>query len=630
MVSCSCPGRRNRYGSGCRKVGITAVLFTAGVYIGQKFRSLVIGSAPGLSLASAPRLPLLTSSSRFWKARHSRLASCVSGPRQELLACVTDLGQELENVLQRSRSATGAALGGLFGTESAGQQAGSTDPVPGLVTWLDRLNLTEYSGLAVLWCDQMGACDLDEVLENLEDLAASLALPQEEESRLKELGKAAAADLVAGNTQSEVRHLARIKQLMRESKQPGQQVDELLQKSQQQSRMFLRHFDAHFALACRRLGEQSPREKEDVEGLLAEHIQERVWGDMLYLDVMRRYAEDDLADIPCLQHLSGKTWAYSPPSQTSPSNQEQDLWVKDAGDWSFYVPLVSLTLPERNGIKRAALGKWPASVALLDYYADSELRAICRQPPREGSACLALLQSYKIALKRVLRAVAGASGLPDRNRTAEEAPLAFGLVMQNGHPSAEDARQVARLGRVMENTQVAQADIYFGHVLFGLCLRRIARRFELERTTGLLPQLSEEDRCRARLEVLTGKGPKRGIDAQLARIQFEKFTEEVVAVVGEACELTPVTLATIRRRTDFIFGRGLREEIFGAMAKASRASADAGERAVGPQICADFVLDGARRGEVRMLSASPEARERLMWDGILFGAFLHDAETALC
>ncbi|CAK0898144.1 unnamed protein product [Prorocentrum cordatum] len=227
--------------------------------------------------------------------------------------------------------------------------------------------------------------------------------------------------------------------------------------------------------------------------------------------------------------------------------------------------------------------------------------------------------------------VGGAGGLPDRNRTAEEAPVPIVTGLEgSARPSDEALQHFALFSNIMENTRMAQADVYFGHVLFGLLLQRLGRRFALLKGAGMLEPASDAARMRAQLERSVADTP----DAAAAA-QFESFVAGLAAEPGaveslrRALELSPATLAAARRHTSFVFGRGLREEIRWPLARASRASGGAGEGGAKVEHCSPFLLEAASCGELRMLSVGTEARERLTWDGVLLGALLHQAEASV-
>eukprot|EP00811_Abedinium_folium_P031131 NODE_503_length_2982_cov_63.584588.p1 GENE.NODE_503_length_2982_cov_63.584588~~NODE_503_length_2982_cov_63.584588.p1 ORF type:complete len:827 (-),score=234.66 NODE_503_length_2982_cov_63.584588:275-2755(-) len=69
--------------------------------------------------------------------------------------------------------------------KAAAQTPPTDEAVRGLYNWLDGLRLTQYENKAVEWCDQMGAADVDEVIENWQDLCDVLSLKPLERKRIQ-------------------------------------------------------------------------------------------------------------------------------------------------------------------------------------------------------------------------------------------------------------------------------------------------------------------------------------------------------------------------------------------------------------------------------------------------------------
>lgn len=76
-------------------------------------------------------------------------------------------------------------------TPAAAEGPASKETVPGLHMWLTELKLSRYVEAAASWCDEMGACTLEEVLENLDDFAADVGMKPLEQKRLQRDGAAA-------------------------------------------------------------------------------------------------------------------------------------------------------------------------------------------------------------------------------------------------------------------------------------------------------------------------------------------------------------------------------------------------------------------------------------------------------
>ncbi|CAE8704620.1 unnamed protein product [Polarella glacialis] len=370
-------------------------------------------------------------------------------------------------------------------------------------------------------------------------------------------------------------------------------------------------FDEHFEEACDLVAGEALRSAAEklrpgLEGQLAQELLERQRADLLYLAVVR----------------DGEQW----------------LQLAKTRAMGVYLPVLSQEVRSaaRRAVVNSALHK-EFSGGCLDSYFKRKVDSYHSIQPDEGLPFYGVLDHLEIAIKQSLFDVGGASGLPDRNRTAAALPL--GLTSNSPPTDEEEMEKLFLMAQVMDNTRVAQADVYLGHVFFGISLRRLARRFQLQRMAGLLPPVSEISRLRATFGFsATGQGQEADDARQqllLAGAQFESFlesvvrpTEDQVEGLQQALSLSSAALAAARRHTDAVFGRGLREEIFKALTRASQASASAGEASnkAEAEVLASFLLEAAAKGELRMLSAGPEARERLLWDGVLFGALLQDAE----
>ncbi|CAE8692229.1 unnamed protein product, partial [Polarella glacialis] len=93
---------------------------------------------------------------------------------------------------------------------------------------------------------------------------------------------------------------------------------------------------------------------------------------------------------------------------------------------------------------------------------------------------------FRKAKQQVLISVGGASGLPTSSASKDKGPQATSASSQQsagGSWTEADLKNWLQFfATISASTRVSQADAYFGHALFGLCLRRIAQRFEIERT----------------------------------------------------------------------------------------------------------------------------------------------------
>ena len=131
------------------------------------------------------------------------------------------------------------------------------------------------------------------------------------------------------------------------------------------------------------------------------------------------------------------------------------------GDNSFEVPLVVISGQLRREMLRS-IDKKKYSQVLVDAYTQEQL-----QSPGEFKG---FLDRFRDVKNRILKDIGGASGLPSSATSATSA----------SDWTQQDIGKWIRVFRdVTSSTRVFQADLYFGHALFGLCLRRLSRRFEL-------------------------------------------------------------------------------------------------------------------------------------------------------
>eukprot|EP00440_Ansanella_granifera_P002228 gb/GFBE01002415.1/.p1 GENE.gb/GFBE01002415.1/~~gb/GFBE01002415.1/.p1 ORF type:complete len:298 (+),score=79.71 gb/GFBE01002415.1/:1-894(+) len=77
--------------------------------------------------------------------------------------------------------------------ENYGDLAGENELVPGLAVWLAELRLSGYEKAAASWAEEQGACELEEIVENLEDFASDLGLKPLEKKRLMQGAESAVA-----------------------------------------------------------------------------------------------------------------------------------------------------------------------------------------------------------------------------------------------------------------------------------------------------------------------------------------------------------------------------------------------------------------------------------------------------
>ena len=272
------------------------------------------------------------------------------------------------------------------------------------------------------------------------------------------------------------------------------------------------------------------------------------------------------------------------------------------GDNSFEVPLVVISGQLRREMLRS-IDKKKYSQVLVDAYTQEQL-----QSPGEFKG---FLDRFRDVKNRILKDIGGASGLPSSATSATSA----------SDWTQQDIGKWIRVFRdVTSSTRVFQADLYFGHALFGLCLRRLSRRFELA--------LNFEAEA-------AGDSGDSAVDSNDLGMQSERFANfvEMLAktndrALDEVLSLGPNVLAAIRRQTDAIFGKGLRDELQQPIERAIKEIEENPDETPPIAKYTSLLLDAAERGELRMLSVSLEAKERIMMDALTFGVFLQDAEDA--
>ena len=251
----------------------------------------------------------------------------------------------------------------------------------------------------------------------------------------------------------------------------------------------------------------------------------------------------------------------------------------------------------RREMLRAVDGR-QYSRSLIDAYAQEQL-----QSPGQFKG---FLERFREVKNRILKDIGGASGLP---RGPSRSVDAAGWTQQ------DIAKWLKVFRDVTTSTRVFQADLYFGHALFGLMLRRLARRFELA--------------------VLSFEDTLEDLDPAMASERFGNFVEMAAktadGTLDQVLELSPCVLKAIRRQTDAIFGQDLRDELQRPIDRAAEVDSSDPDAPDAPPIArhTSMLLDAAERGELRMLSVSLEGKERIMWDALTFGAFLQDAEDEL-
>lgn len=538
-------------------------------------------------------------SAKLW--RTARLAR-PSRPQ----AAITSAGKDLEEILVDAHSVADEKFTSIWNSIAQKCRDGG---VPGLRAWLARLNLTDHVHAAVFWADRMGACALEEIVENFDDFANDLGLGLEAQEAGRHAQEVTAVDMKGA--QRHRRHM--------NAKEADESLLYLLLNWPDRHVPF-QDFDATFETTLQSLCSTCSRLASSLEETFSREVGERLKADLQYLRVMREYFALHLPLPPCLDSRN-KTWTFCGGAEK---------WLDLAGDAAFPVTLLPLTRPVRQAMEQAVLGNTRGSRLLRTYVAsETGLAGIGKE------SLLQLVNSSKQLVLKAARSFAGASGLPDWNRSGSDGLVPLAIVKHPSQNKSEIALQIQKYFEFMSNTRVAQADRYFGHVLFGYLLSRLSQRFDLVQSSGLLSLNPDVQRLKLAAQVYDhqkGTPESRFSQEELqARLEDEVFEEFVRTSLdsedsGGLMEVSPTAVQAVRRHTDQIFGKGLREEVFVPLTRASRACASDGEVAAGPEICMDFLLEAARKSELRMLSLNLVADERLMWHGLVFGALLQRHE----
>lgn len=235
-------------------------------------------------------------------------------------------------------------------------------------------------------------------------------------------------------------------------------------------------------------------------------------------------------------------------------------------------------------------------------YCQSLVDAYTQEQLRSPGQFQGFLEGFREAKNRVLKEIGGASGLPSLKSAPQTA---------SAWTEQDFGKWIGVFRDVTTSTRCFQADLYFGHALFGLSLRRLCRRFELELSTQSFftsEQTSESE------EVLVER--------------FKNFVEMLAKnqLLGEVLSLSPNLIAAIRRQTKAIFGKGLRDELQQPIERASKEIEENPDDVPPIAKHTSFLLEAAERGELRMLSVSLEGKERILMDALTFGVFLQDAD----
>merc|ERR1719410_3159998 len=110
---------------------------------------------------------------------------------------------------------------------------------------------------------------------------------------------------------------------------------------------------------------------------------------------------------------------------------------------------------------------------LLDEYLSSALI-----PSSNSGSFSGFIQRFDTAKTQLLHNIGGSLGPPERNKTDES----NGQTEQTNEAAATARQQHSKewlpwFAMVLQATRVSQADVYYGHALFGMCLRRLQQRY---------------------------------------------------------------------------------------------------------------------------------------------------------
>lgn len=389
-------------------------------------------------------------------------------------------------------------------------------------------------------------------------------------------------------------------------------------------------FDAEISALARGLG--------DAVGEFAGELQCRMRSDLLYLSALRAYAQAGLRPLASLEGPSDKTWTMI--------GADLDKWRKMAEEHAHDV-----SLGPAQDRRDSLLGGRAEYAALVSAFATKvvEDRAPAVAPGAVADSSnpfVQFLERFFQVRNEILISIGGASGMPSSNSSVPtiEDPRAWGGGIAEGSPEdplGERKQQEAGvwlpwLGLITENLRVANADAYFGNALFGLCLRRVAKRFELERSMGMLQAPSETSLAWVQLYVGSAVGEEKEKEEEFAsRVAVAQFADfvgkvsslEETSTLEAILDLSRDAVEAIRRQTDFVFGASLRDELQRVTDRAKEQWQSSGETPV--VVATSLMLEAANTGELRMMSVDLAAREQLTLDGILYGSFLQRADDAI-
>jgi len=310
--------------------------------------------------------------------------------------------------------------------------------------------------------------------------------------------------------------------------------------------------------------------------------------DLLYLSVVRRYLEQKLPVLPTFIDPLGKTWAMS--------GTGLERWQAVAGDSSYNVHLEPVRGEFRLKMRQTILnGNEDYGVLLNEYLSSARTGSV-----RSGSFS-SFIQRFDTAKTQLMQNIGGSLGPPERTKTDAE---------EKNEPADEasaEARQqhskewLPWFAMILQATRVSQADVYFGHALFGMCLRRLQQRYY----------------------TLQNMGDVQDFESFVEA--FAELDEDGQSSLNTLLAMSPGVLATLRKQAEFLFGKGLPDELAGPMDASNRACQSGMDSADRPmEVTCSFILEAANSGDLRMVSFSDDSKERMVWDAVLFGTLLQE------
>eukprot|EP00929_Paragymnodinium_shiwhaense_P028004 TRINITY_DN16310_c0_g1_i1.p1 TRINITY_DN16310_c0_g1~~TRINITY_DN16310_c0_g1_i1.p1 ORF type:complete len:630 (-),score=85.72 TRINITY_DN16310_c0_g1_i1:590-2479(-) len=341
----------------------------------------------------------------------------------------------------------------------------------------------------------------------------------------------------------------------------------------------------------------------------------------------------DALYLTALRHTAAHNWSSmftfeKPPQTWAMRGKGMDEFQKMADVWLQQIPEEDVPRQEarRNDIRGQVTGASPSYERLFESYASSFIQA--KKVPEEGEPFATFFERFATARQDLLTSIGGATGMLPLNNSAVFADS------ERVERHVESSKiWLPWLAKVYESTRVAQADCYFGHVLFGLCFRRLTRRFELVRSLGDLPSMSEASLNRALLESCAEEGNESS-RSYFEAGEFETWVDDIAEssstsdVMATVLSVNSVMLDAVRRHIDFLFGKDLRTEFSKPMDRASN-QCEQDPNTSPFEAITSLMLEAATAGELRMLSLDDAAKQQLAWEAMLFGALLQDADDDL-